>query len=321
MREGKGSRTAQFAAYNRALGNLSPAVAGFSDPVAEVFLPGNLAKRVERGRRKLLHSPSSSPYPFWMRGMGTVNQYRTLVLDCAIRSAVPFEQMVILGAGFDSRAWRLPFLKQTIVFEVDHADTQALKRSKASWMPSTARDTRFVPVDFSRDSLSDRLLNSGFDRNGTTMWLWEAVTMYLDCREVSRTLSVAAELSPPDSRLAMTYMKKRRGKVPQSMFLSMLGEPVRSAYEPGEIAGLLRADGWIVDEDSCIEDWETRIQSGINLSRRNVGLQWNERILVGTRDSDKETGLIDESRRNNSKPVESTSWINTFHRTHTNKEK
>ena len=91
---------AQFAAYNRALGNLAPVVPGFSDPIAEQFLPEQWKRRIEKAKGRL----PASPYPFWSRGMGICHQFRTAVLDKAIISASPFEQLVILGAGFDTRA-------------------------------------------------------------------------------------------------------------------------------------------------------------------------------------------------------------------------
>jgi hypothetical protein len=64
MRSGKPSRTAQFIAYNRALGNLAPRVPGFSDPLAAEFLPDNWKRKIERTRRSLAGRPAKSPYPF-----------------------------------------------------------------------------------------------------------------------------------------------------------------------------------------------------------------------------------------------------------------
>src|SRR5271167_1177690 len=99
MRQGKRSRTAEFVALNRALGTLAPQVPGFSDPFAFHFLPGRWQKRVERARTSLACGSSASPYPFWQRAMGIVNQFRTVILDRAITAAPPPEQLVILGAG------------------------------------------------------------------------------------------------------------------------------------------------------------------------------------------------------------------------------
>jgi O-methyltransferase involved in polyketide biosynthesis len=122
MRQGKPSRTAGFVALNRALGDLAPRVPGFSDPIAVHFLRERSRKTVERRRTLLASGARTSPYPFWQRPMGTYLQFRTVILDRALAAALPpaaslhMEQLVILGAGLDSRAWRLDSLKDTIVF-------------------------------------------------------------------------------------------------------------------------------------------------------------------------------------------------------------
>jgi len=118
MRSDRPSRTAQFVAYNRALGNLAPQVPGFSDPLAAEFMPEKWRAKVRHTQAKLSAHPAKSPYPFWLRGMGLFNQFRTVVLDRAIAAAGPIAQLVILGAGFDTRAWRLDAVEDTAVFEV-----------------------------------------------------------------------------------------------------------------------------------------------------------------------------------------------------------
>lgn len=281
MRKGKGSRTAQFVAYNRALGNLSPTVNGFSDPVAERLLSSNWTKRLTKSKRRLAHSPAKAAYPFWFRGMGVFNQYRTVVLDAAVTSALPFEQMIILGARFDSRAWRLPTLRDTIVFEVDHPDTQALKTAATTDLPVLAKEIRFVPVDFRRDELRTALHRAGHDPSLKTLWLWEGVTMYLTPDEVTRTLGSAEAVSAGASMLVLTYMARESGMIPRSLLLTFLGEPARSAFTESEIADLGRSCGWVTISNSGIEEWKSRFSCSFQLTRRNVGLQWNERIWVG----------------------------------------
>jgi methyltransferase (TIGR00027 family) len=283
MRKGKGSRAAQFLAYTRALGNLAPVVPGFSDPVAEQLLARRWQKKVRRARRKLARSPFKSPYPFWMRGMGVFNQLRTVVLDRAVISALPVGQMVILGAGLDSRAWRLAGLDQTIVFEVDQSDTQAWKRSRASEVQPMAREVRFVALDLSRECLGSRLAETGHNSAQPTFWLWEGVTMYLRHEDVTRTLDTIGTHSAPGSTVALTYIASDQGRIPRSLLLALLGEPVRSAFSPSETAELARAAGWTGISDSGIEDWKSELVPGFALTRKDVGLQWNERIWVGKR--------------------------------------
>ena len=280
MRSGKPSRTAQFVAYNRALGTLAPQVPGFSDPIAAELLPDNWKKKIERARRSLAANPGKSPYPFWMRGMGLFNQFRTVVLDRAIAEAAPIAQLVILGAGFDTRAWRLDAMDDATVFEVDHPATQALKRARVAAIPAKARQVHYVATDFHGDDMAASLCAAGYDARLPAFWLWEGVTMYLRPDAVAANLAALAALSAPGSRLALTYLSKDGERIPRSLFLAMLGEPVRSAYTPAAITDLAASCRWSAMADSGIEDWLRDLTPGMWLTRRQAGLQWFERIWV-----------------------------------------
>jgi methyltransferase (TIGR00027 family) len=260
-------------------------VPGFSDPLAAEFLPDNWKRKIERTRRSLAGRPSKSPYPFWLRGMGLFNQFRTVLLDRAIAAAAPIAQLVILGAGFDTRAWRLDTLADATVFEVDHPDTQALKRARAAALPAKAREVRFVATDFRRDDLAASLRAAGYDESSPAFWLWEGVTMYLRPEAVAANLEALAALSAPGSHLALTYLSKDRGRIPRSVFLALLGEPVRSAYSPAGITDLAKTYGWACTADSGIEDWLRELTPGLRLTRRQAGLQWFERIWVAEKSS------------------------------------
>jgi methyltransferase (TIGR00027 family) len=277
------SRTAQTAALNRALGTLSPEVPGFCDPLAVEFLREKWRKKVVSAKASIEKTPGKSPYPSWLRGMGVFNQFRTLIFDRAIASAMPVAQLVILGAGLDTRAWRLDGLEDTLVFEVDRPGTQAWKRDRAAALKHRAKDVRFVSTDFRQNMLAPLLQSAGFDPGKPTFWLWEGVTMYLTEDAVSANLGALAALSPPGSHLAFTYLQKSGGRVPRSLFLALLGEPVRSAYSPEEISDLARTPGWYRTSDSSIEDWLRTMTPGLNLTRRQVGLHWLESIWIGTR--------------------------------------
>jgi methyltransferase (TIGR00027 family) len=284
MRKGGGSRTAQFVALNRALGNLAPQVAAFSDPIAERLVQPRWAKKIARARAGL----PKSPLPFWMRGMGLFNQFRTVVLDRALLAAMPVEQLVILGAGLDGRAWRLGDLKDTTVFEVDHPLTQALKTERAVGLTSLARAVRFVPLDFGRDELSLELPRAGFDPGKKTFWLLEGVTMYLTPAQVRKTLVDVARLSAPGSQLALTYMAQRKRSLSARAVLLafglMTGEPMRSMFTPEAFDALARGAGWATISNTGIADWKHQLAPDLTLTQRQVGMQWYERIWVGRRD-------------------------------------
>jgi methyltransferase (TIGR00027 family) len=280
MRSGKPSRTAQFVAYNRALGNLAPQIPGFSDPLAAALLPERWQRRIRQTQVALSANPKRSPYPRWLHGMGLFNQFRTVLLDRVIADAAPIKQLVILGAGFDTRAWRLQALEDVAVFEVDHPGTQALKRERSADMPAKARQVRFVSTDFREDDMAASLRAAGCDMRRPTFWLWEGVTMYLRPEAVAANLATFASLSASGSHLAMTYLGQDRGRIPRSLLLSLLGEPLRSAYSPSEIADFGKQCGWTCTADSGIEDWLRDLTPDLRLTRRQIGLQWFERIWV-----------------------------------------
>jgi methyltransferase (TIGR00027 family) len=280
VREGKPSRTAQFVALNRALGTLAPRVPGFSDPFAIQFISDKWRKKVERKQRALANGSRKSPYAAWQRAMGTFNQFRTVILDRALTSALPIDQLVILGAGLDSRAWRLTGLQKTTVYEVDFPASQAWKRERSAGIPFQAADVRFVSIDFQRDKLAPLLYGAGFDPARPTFWLWEGVTMYLEPEAVSANLAAFAELSAPGSRIALSYLRKKSGRVPRNFVLALLGEPLRSAFAPEEMAQLAQSRGWRLIQDSNITDW-LKETPDIKITPRQIGVQWLESIFVG----------------------------------------
>jgi len=212
--------------------------------------------------------------------MGIFNQFRTVVLDRAIASGPPAEQLVILGCGLDSRAWRLDCLKDTVVFEVDHPSTQASKRARSATVPYKAKDIRFVAMDFERDQLAPLIQSAGFDPAKRSFWLWEGVTLYLRPDEVSANLGAFAALSAPGSRIALTYLRRKNGRVPRSLFLALMGEPIRSAFSAAEFAELAKRHGWLLISDTKLQDWQEETP-GLRLTRRQIGLQWLESIWLG----------------------------------------
>jgi methyltransferase (TIGR00027 family) len=283
MRKRRGSNTAQFVALNRALGSLAPTVPGFSDPIAEYFLNDRWRKKVNDMRRKLAARHRKSPYPFWFRGMGVFNQFRKVILDEALQQEAPFKQLVVLGAGLDGRAWSLTGLESTIVFEVDHPETQQWKRNRALGTKLVAKEVRFVGMDFTQDNLATKLREAGYNPESSSFWLCEGVTMYLSPGDNEKMFTAAARLSCSGSHLAMTYMAKKDGKVPRSWLLAFMGEPVRSAYTLEELAQSMAVTGWVTESNTGIKDWINRVMPALDLTEKKVGLQWGERIWVGRR--------------------------------------
>ena len=117
-------------------------------------------------------------------------------LEQAIRHGV--SQVVILGAGFDTRAYRLTeLLKAAHVFEVDQPSTQEYKKRRVRETGiEVPPNLTYVPVDFRHDKLGDALNAAGYDPARRTFFVWEGVTMYLPEAAVEETLRwVAAQAS------------------------------------------------------------------------------------------------------------------------------
>jgi methyltransferase (TIGR00027 family) len=226
-------------------------VAAFDDPTALALLPEDARQRVERFR--------SGVPPKGLReriGRAVLEKRshmmvsRTVAIDQAIRSAAS-PQLVILGAGLDGRAWRMPELAVVTVFEVDHPDSQRDKRVRAASLTQAARDIRFVPVDFTQDRLDDALASAGHDPARQTTWVWEGVVMYLERADVESTLRVVEARSSPGSRLVVVYQSPSIIRQTAGFFLGWVGEPFRSSFSAEEMRRLLTEFGFDVvsDED------------------------------------------------------------------------
>jgi len=156
-------------------------------------------------------------------------------------------QYVILGAGLDSFAGRSGLAGQVRVFEIDHPATQEWKRR----VQPVPENVTLVPVDFTRDSLRDRLGQAGFDFGGPAFVSWLGVTVYLDQADIEQTLAVAGGFGP-GSEIVLDYMlpaglRDAAGddyarQVGQAS--AERGEPWRSLFGPDEMAALLRRHGF-----------------------------------------------------------------------------
>lgn len=224
----------------------------FSDPTALALLPAEVREKVERERAG---SPAASFRERMQRrmldGRTAMVVTRTVEIDNAIRAAA-HPQLVILGAGLDGRAWRMPELRDATVFEVDHPDTQREKRARIDSLTRAAGDVRFVPVDFARDSLDATLSAAGHDPARPTTWIWEGVIMYLTQDAIDTTLSVIARRSARPSRLVVNYLRRALMVRIVGLLVRRVGEPFRSFFTPDAMRALLASHGFAVARDENI---------------------------------------------------------------------
>jgi methyltransferase (TIGR00027 family) len=261
MMRDRASLTALVVAAARALAGV--------DPYAHMFLPSWLSARVhdasaEKRRRSIE----------WLSlGLVTHIKHRTIVIDEALVEAVArgVSQVAILGAGLDTRAYRLRELTAVTVYEVDHPATQRRKLQSAHLMRSAARMLKHVAVDFERDSLDQALRDAGHRADQPTAWIWEGVTMYLPPEAVVATLRMIEARSASSSRLTMTYATGGLLHVPlvgpllARAALATIGEPLGATYAKDEVRDLLRRHQFEVGWDGYPSEWPTNEPSPLSL--------------------------------------------------------
>lgn len=266
MIPGEPSRTARWVAFARGLAHLE------YRPVSEDRLaisllspPWSTMLRVAEAAPPLTMAALGT-VDFFSRGRSRFMSFRTRVIDDAVTTAVAEGalQIVILGAGLDARAWRLPATAGCTVFEVDHPDTQGYKRDRIGERAPLAAEVRYVPVDFERDSLSERLAASGFNASQKSVVIWEGVVMYLPSEAVDATLSTLRSLLADGSHLVLSY--SRRGarftaaeREVVGLIVGAAGEKFRLQEEPNEMAERLARAGFGVDWDEGHPDWAPRL--------------------------------------------------------------
>lgn len=160
-------------------------------------------------------------------------------------------QVVIVAAGYDGRAlrFRQPGVR---FFEVDHPVTQSDKRTRLRRLSIASDDVRFVPVDLGRDSITDALAAAGHDTAQRTHFMCEGLTMYLPQPVLVRLFESLAGAAAPGSRMAVDFLAPgRAGPLVARVQVAfarrgtaVLGEPMVTRLDAGEVDGLLRETGW-----------------------------------------------------------------------------
>jgi len=267
MQETRPSQTASFVALWRAIAERGfTSAPSFSDPVVGSLLSPSWAVL-----DRLLAFGLARTTP--LQRAHSIPQFdsialRVLAIDVALQRAVAagVAQLVILGAGLDTRAFRLPELADVAVFEVDHPATQAYKRRKAATLPVRAKSLSFVPVNFERDALGPALLAAGHRADEPTVWVWEGVVMYLADDALRTTLDAIAAASAPASVLVVNYhdqvplaAQHSREQKLRELLLSYWGEPQIGLRAPATMLREVSRVGFAVERDTGTTEWAAQV--------------------------------------------------------------
>jgi methyltransferase (TIGR00027 family) len=242
----------------------------FEDPYAPLFLSRKTALALAFA--KLPAVGALVPWLIDRRWPGARSSgvARTRFIDDALSVALEnhFEQIVLLGAGFDCRALRLPRIEGARVFEVDQPATLERKVERLRDHRSTGSESHVVRValDFKRDELGRALIKAGFRADRPSFYIWEGVTNYLSAEAVDEVLHFVAHESAPKSRILFTYVHsgvldgsvRFAGWDRLSLTLSKVGEPWSFGIHPDRIATFLAERGLRLIEDLGAADYRAR---------------------------------------------------------------
>jgi methyltransferase (TIGR00027 family) len=183
----------------------------FDDPFAYTLLPFGwrlfLRLAYLPGLRSLLLSMRERRMPGSLGGI----LCRTRYIDDVLRRSLEqgLDQVIILGAGFDSRAYRIAGMDQVQVFEVDLPGTREAKQARVEKVLGAVPDNvTLVGMDFDGQSLDDMLSAAGFQKGRRTLFIWEGVTQYITEEAVDDTLEFVSRVSGVGSAIVFSYVRR-----------------------------------------------------------------------------------------------------------------
>ena len=278
MKEGQASKTAENVAGFRALESFKPTNERvLDDPYAVHFLSGmysTIAKSrflvSNRLLVKFMNWYISSFIPGGINFDIVKARYIEDYLNQCIEDGI--EQLVLLGAGYDSRAYRVNALKEKVkVFEVDHPDSQRVKKDKVKRIFGYLPDyVVYVSVDFDDEKLDEKLFEGGYSENLKTLFICEGVIYYLTAEVVDETLAFIAHNSGEGSSVIFdyTYESFITGRVKESERMirkaAQLGEPLIFGVEEGTVAEFLGKRGFYQVKDMKAQSLDNVYFKGTN---------------------------------------------------------
>jgi methyltransferase (TIGR00027 family) len=270
MLEREPSRTAFAAAAYRAVHQVSEGAYLFKDPLAVPILgvdPEALRTDAAAGDDR--------------RGIRWFVVARSVIAEGALKRGVEqrgVTQLVVLGAGLDTFAYRNPY-EGLCVFEVDHPATQAWKRRRLDEAGIAIPDSlTYAPVDFERENLTDQLAAAGLDPAKRTFFTWLGVVPYLTKDAIAATLTQIAA-HPGGAEVVFDYSEPREAIDPElrahyaerAARVAAIGEPFLSFFDPAELHEQLRSHGFTEIDDLDVPGIVARLTGQPRQDGRRVG--------------------------------------------------
>lgn len=256
MRNLNPSRTAEHNAFLRAVESLKPPARRMClDPYAKHFLSPPLMalyQDAEKSEELIRHWEEIVPGVCGavLARFRFIDAYLCKCLDSGLA------QVVILGAGYDTRALRFKkrLCNRVKLFELDHPATQAEKiRCLDNMQTATSNPVVYVPICFDADKLDETLLEKGYNKNLFTLFIWEGVTYYITHASIEDTLLFISGNSGPGSAVVFDYLPrsvaqgtclKQEAKALKES-LQNFGEDIVFGIDPEQIREFLHSRGFI----------------------------------------------------------------------------
>lgn len=267
MKKYQASRTAEYMAFFRALESVRPNGL-FVDSFAAHFIRPSLRGAVRFSRLPVLGELVAWYTDRRLPGARTSAIARTKLIDDALLAALErnVQQVVILGAGFDCRAYRLSQLSAATVFEVDHPSTLGLKlEGLGKVLPKIPGHVRFVEIDFNHQSLPAVLVEAGFQPSHPAIFVWEGVTNYLTSEAVDSVLRYVAACRPA-TQIVFTYVHS--GVLDGSAHfegaerllgdVAQLDEPWTFGLDPPRVPEFLQQRGLSLELDLSADEYRSK---------------------------------------------------------------
>lgn len=262
MQEASPSKTAEVVCLFRALEQRRPSAQRIvDDPFAHLFL-GRSFKAAVRAAEAA--GPFSEIPNRFLPGVAAFVLARHRFIDESLVAALArtgddrIEQVVLLGAGYDTRAYRFAeLLAGRPVFEVDFPATGQRKddlvRKHVKHLPGAL--VRRVEVDFLKETFDGPLRRAGFISGARTFFVWEGVSMYLTRDAVKQTLSLIHAAGGPGSEMCCDFwflldtpdLRSAAHRLSANL-LHLLGEPVLFGIHPEDTTAFFSSLGFDVDE-------------------------------------------------------------------------
>ncbi|HTC44859.1 MAG TPA: SAM-dependent methyltransferase [Steroidobacteraceae bacterium] len=253
MKDDSPSRTAYGVAMSRAAHQILDSPRVFEDPLALALIGPKASSGIRAQEDRFNTRPARYLRAFLVA--------RSRLAEDALNEAVArgVRQYVVLGAGLDTFAYRNPHAELGLrVFEVDHPATQEWKRQLISQARlKSAGSLIYVPADFERERLADRLAANGFQAGEPAFFSWLGVTMYLRPEVIRETLRFVAQAAVSRSGIVFDYLTRpapwdllRRWGMKRLMRrIAAEGEPWRTFFEPAALQGELTRLGFATVRD------------------------------------------------------------------------